>query len=308
VTGLKRLRDTLVVFCQRATYAIQGYSTADFVIHKISPSIGCLSHFAVVNIHNRLWFPAEDGVYTYDGGFTYQMQDLRDYFRDDYLANKAAYLDSIAVDDRNAQVYKLLVIRPTTPQSFYYVGDYQRVGAGTQPDWSTDVRAREDTGLGELSDGDSAEVYAGSCDGFLRKENIQANADDDGDSFAKAMIIRHGHMLMSDPGKSIEEGKTFVRLWTYMKSENNAWNLYLLGGDEEAWTGLDPDNVTRFWKDAVAASASAGYTPKTVHLHIPERVSGRGLTVKITASSPVGVVFRGYGGEYVPGPAYRRPA
>lgn len=321
VTGIRRLRDQLIIFCRTATYSIQGYSAADFVISKLSPSIGCLSHFAIVNIHNRLWFPSEDGVYTYDGSFKFQMEDLKTFWKDDFKIHKGEYLRCIAIDDRETQVYKLLIPKDVPPLSFYYIGAYTDLepetgGGAGQPYWTIDQRNRRDSTLGYASDGNANEVVTGNCDGWMRRENVDGDADDDGDTLGKHLTIRHGHNLMSDPMGDDEEGKIFKPLYTSVESEFNAWILYALGGDEQAYLQIRPDNIKFFWKDSVAASYFTQniddvlytYIPQTIHWHYPERVSGRGLTVEIQATAPIRMKYRGFGGVFGPGPASRPPS
>jgi len=48
------------------------------------------------------------------------------------------------------------------------------------------------------------------------------------------------------------------------------------------------------------------YVPQTVHVHAPEKVSGRGFTFIYFAATPVKVEFRGVGGIYGPAPATRK--
>jgi len=291
------------------------------VISKLSPSIGCISHFAIVNIHNRLWFPSEDGVYTYDGSFKFQMEDLKTLWKDDFKIHKGEYLKAIAVDDREMQVYKLLIPRNQLPLSLYYVGAYTDLepetgGGAGQPYWTIDQRNRRDSTIGLASDGNSNEVITGNCDGWLRRENVDGDGDDDGDTLGKHLTIRHGHNLMGDPMGDEEEGKTFPKLHTSVESEATAWTLYALGGDEQAYLQVRPDNTTYFWKDSVSESYFSQtidnvlytYIPKTIHWHYPERVSGRGITVEIQANAPIRMKYRGYGGVWGPGPASRPPA
>jgi hypothetical protein len=304
VTGLKRCGDQLIVFCAQATYAIQGFNQADFEIVKLDPSIGCISHHSIVNIQETLWFASEIGVYTYNGAFRYMMEDLRDYWRDDYASNVSTYQDSNAIDDRYYNGYCLLIPKSA---AFYYFGHYLPVWNGEQPYWVFDARTRADKTVGVLAPLSASryDQYVGSTDGYLRKMNVTANADDDSDSLAKQLIIQTGALLMGDPGGNIEQGKTFTKLWTYVESESNAWTLYAVGGDEDLVNAATPDNSTKFWKDDVAASASSGKTKQSVHYHKPDRVSGRALGLKIVANSPSSMKYRGFGGVYGPGPAGR---
>lgn len=246
VTGQRAAGDQLVTFCRATTYDVQGYSIADFNMRKISPSVGCISHFAVVNINERLWFPALDGVYRFDGGssFNYMLDDLRTYWRDDYTSNTSTYEDAVAVDDRIEQVYKLLIPKSS---AFYYVGDYTPIelGESQQPYWTWDKRTRQDKAIGVLLTANSGrgDVYTGSCDGYVRQENVASNADDDGDTLAKKLIIRHKHFYMGDPGGGRFHGKTVKNFDAHVMAESNAWTLDLFAGDDYAGDGTTANFV-----------------------------------------------------------------
>lgn len=306
ITGIKRLRDTLLVFCATCVYIVTGFSSSTFAMEKIEPNIGCISHHSIVNIEDVLWFASESGVYTYDGSFRYQMKDLEPYWRDDYSSNIAAYQDSIAIDDRFYHGYMLLIPKSS---AFYYFGHYDSVRNGSQPDWVFDVRTRKDLSLGLISATNGANQYnqfVGSADGYIRQMNVASNADDDSDTNAKRLIIQTGANFLGKQAGIHKEGKKLTKFVSYVESESNAWTLYLTGGDEDVVNAANPDNSTKFFKEDVAASASGGFTKKSTHNHSGvERVSGNAFCVKVDASSPSGMKFRGYQGVWVPGEATR---
>jgi hypothetical protein len=260
VTGIKKTGDVLVIFTRGSAYALTGWDATDFTFRKISPSVGCISHHSIVDINGKLWFASQDGVFMYNGQFHNMMKDMTTYWRDAYLSNTAVYENSIAADDKFWHTYKLLI--PEGGPVRYYVGHYRGVepeleGDMGQPDWVFDIRDRNDYTMGFIRSGNSRrdEFYTGSCDGYVRKENVEADNDDDGDTYQKAALVRFKHFLMDDAGGDITEGKRFDRLWTYVQSENGAWTLKMYGGDEWAGDGPNPQ-----WLDSVDASFEAGST------------------------------------------------
>lgn len=312
ITGIKRFRDTLLIFTRRATYEIQGFGPSDFVFSKISQDVGCISHWSAVNIYERLWFAATDGIYVYDGGFKLITKDVKKFYKDDYKAHAVAYENSIAENDLYWNGYKLLVDRQSGDRGFYWFGNYSGFepalgGGGDQPIWSFDLRNRNDTTLAKYYDNTNGEqLLTGSTDGYTRRENVSTNFNDDGDSYNMKLTIQTGHHLMDDPGGDFEEGKSFTRLWTYVQSENNAWTLFVYGGDEEA-SSASTASTGNVWQDNVAASAETRviggstytYVPMTVHWHVPGKgATGRGITLKITCSSPNDFHYRGFGGNF----------
>lgn len=313
ITGLKRAGDQLMVFCAGCTYDVQGYSgaeagaAADLNMRKVEPSIGCPSHHAIVNIHERLWFPFESGVYLYAGGeFKRIMGDITDFWRDNYRANRSAYENAIAEDDRFWQTYKLVV--DDTTRSFYYIGSYKdfdpREGEGqAQPDWTFDVRTRTDTAMGRLTEigRHLPELYVGSDDGIVRQENVSTNFNDDTDTNLMTMKLATKADYFEDIGGGIGHGKTADYLDVYMQAENNAWTLGLYGGEEGAVDLADSPS----WPATVPASASVGFIPKNNHFFRPTGVSGQAIALTIEVASPNGVVFKGWGGAWREGPQAR---
>lgn len=307
ITGIARCGDELIVFCPQSMYSVQGYTVSDFRMRKIDPSTGCISNASIVNIKERLFFASEEGVCLYDGSVKFLMEDLRDYWRDDYASNVSIYQDCQAIESRYHRGYKLLIPKDST---FCYFGHYDPVFRGEQPYWVFDTETRKMKTLGTLTPSAGAyryDEFGGYCDGYIRKHNQEADNDDDGDSNSKQAIIQTGALLMGDPGGSRTEGKTFEELWSYVESEQAAWVLQAVGGDEDVINAATANNTTTFWKDSVAASASSGFTADSVHYHKPIQVSGRALCLKITSSGPIGLKYRGFGGVYGPGEATRPP-
>lgn len=309
ITAMHHYYDQLVVFGRRVTYLLQGYTAADFVWRKIHPSIGCISRKAVKDIAGRLWFPSEDGVTIYDGGFTFAMKNLMSFWRDDYLANLAAYEDSEAGDDRFDHIYKLLIKKPSAPKSFYYIGHYENFepsigGTDSQPDWTFDLRDREDNAMGVLADVNSRrdQFYVGSCDSLIRKENVAANANDDGDTYNKAMAIQFRHEYLEKIGGQEGEGKVFTRLDLYAKAENQVLAVSLYSGEDDAENGVPQ------FSGSLPASALSGSVAKTRHHINPPNTVGEGLTILLEVDAPTDVAVSGYGGEWEPGPSNRPEA
>ncbi len=307
VTGIKRLGETLVIFTHTTTDIIVGNSPDTFTIIPRDPTIGCISHHGIVNMFNRLWFPSSDGIRTYDGSFRYLMENLRDYWHDEYEADPTAYESSFAEVDFDTHSYLLTLNKAST---FRYVGYYlpfePAVGGGEgNPWWFIDTRVRKDTAMGRLTYAAGSmrtRLITGSADGYLRRENVVTNVDDDGDVGQKEVLIQPKHLLMNDPSGDPESGKQLVKLHSYIESEDTGWTIEARGGDESAENTLNPE-----WYETVAASAesylqngvSRTAVAKVVHNHDEvEKVTGRGFTLKYRATSPKNFKWRGFGGVY----------
>lgn len=226
---------------------------------------------------------------------------------------------------------------PPTGDTRVWVADYTQVapeigGTFQQPNWVNDMyvggsRSDEMTCAAYLKvpGAGVGKIYTGWRDGYIRVTSQTALTDD---SNTITVYIRTGHYYMGDPGGDIEEGREWNRLWSYVSAERDylsslatgtgfAWTIYILGGDSEAWKVNAPTNETNglYYRESVPSSylsTSDGthvrnWCQKTVHWHVPERVTGRGITVIYTATG-VGPYFkfRGFGGTHIPGPASRQ--
>jgi hypothetical protein len=302
VTSIKRCGDQLIVSCSTCTYIIQGYSDggdgtgeADFTMVKISPSIGCIAAHSMVNVGgptggDMVYFAAQDGVWSYNGtSFKYMMKDLRTYWRDAYINDKANYEDCAASFDPYWNVYKLLI--PATASSFYYIGHVLPMAEGApQPDWTFDVRGRRDYSVGVLSAASSQffESYTGSCDGYLRKENVDSVGDDDG--VDKVIKIRTKHYYFGGISGSTNHGFNYGPFDFYGKHENTAVTLDFYAGDDYAGDAVTPQRSF-----SVAATAVSTFNAVSASYHPLVNVTGRGFTHQTRSTNPVGLEWNGFG-------------
>lgn len=335
ITGIWKGRNELIVFCARASYMLRQFGTGidDFIMEKLDSNVGCLTHHGIQEVHNRLWFPSEDGPWIYDGSFRYLGKEIEPLWRDDRKANPAAYLDGFSAHHRSDKVYMFFTKRTLRPEFensglspgtitwIGYYGDFDPSLAGNQaqPEWTLDMKHRFDSCALYDEDGN---LLIGSCDGKVRQEDA-TDGDDDGDRIQKEAVVRGGHLLYNVPGDDLEGGKQLPQLWYYVESELTGWSVYVRGGDEQAWRSKLPDNdIDGFWKIDVAASQHTEtrqvatlrsgrktlamlHVPATVHYFVPERVTGRGFTLELRATAPVGLKYRGFGGQWAPGSTAR---
>ena len=334
VTGIAKGRNELVVFCLRNSYLVRQFGSGenDFMMEKLDSDVGCISHFGIMEIHNKLWFPSEDGIWLYDGGFRYLMKETQPLWREDWVTNKQDFLSGFALHDRINKVYMWVTRRPDReeyerteifPGTVSYCGYYgefepSMAGSAPHPEWTLDMKYRFDSAGFYDEEG---ELVFGSCDGIIRNQDW-TDGDDDDDLLQKQLLIRSGHQLFFEPGDDRESGKQVTQLWFYVKSELTSWSLYVRGGDEEAWRSALPDNDLSFWKISIAASRKEEtrtihrarsskqtlkflYVPATVHHFVPEQCVGRGFTFESRAVAPIGLEYRGFGGVWLPGATAR---
>jgi hypothetical protein len=345
IVGMINVRDMLLVLCPESSYILQGYSETDMVFSVSEPELGGINHFQVDLAHGNAIIANRKSTYLFNGAWHNIMLDGQMEWRAEQKADHSQFEMAYARYDPVSHRFKyrtglantLMLDIPGRPQassndlSLYWCADLQPVlpelaGGFAQPNWSFDVRDRGDTVMARLALPGYAKTgfYVATSLGRIYAENEEDNTNDYADAYAKRFSVRTGAVLMSNPGGDIEEGKSFSRTWVHVEAEQNAWDLYLWGGDEQAWMQqrleLTPsapvyDNAELLFKATVPASearsefggAEVFAVPQSVHAFVTEGVAGRGLTALFTAANPNRMVFRGFGGWYGPGPVTRGP-
>jgi len=336
ITGLIVSRDICLVGTPRAIYQLHGYLDTDMTLTLLEAEIGMTNHYGATLILGNAWFHNDRGVFMYNGNFHNMTRNRQQEWQARFAKYQSKFEGAFAIHDPNEYTYQLI----TSPfvlgdnkvfeipeningvvsiATIVWVANYAKSvpeinGTFDTPDWSFDAMNKQVASAALLAQpgGKRVDAVYGFCDGFARKRDSN-NANDDGDLYDKQLWIRSPAYHFDDAGGDIQEGKYFHRVWSFMESETTQWTLYCKAGDEEAYQELLPDNVTYFWKNTVPGSfqtqtimgITLTYAPKTVHVHMPERVSGRMLTLEYAAPHPISMSWRGFGGTYSAGVAHR---
>jgi hypothetical protein len=308
VTGIKRQGDELVVGTLRGIDVIQGYSHGDYRIFRVSNYWGVLSHFSMRRCGplGSLFFAAPQGVTLYNAGaFKFAGEKIQSWWRENFRLYPEVFENSYGAEDRYWRCYKLLL-----PQfegySLYLNLDYFSAER-EQPIWVMDRRNRNDQCTVELLVDNSAsyyDLYTGGCDGYVRKENIMDDADDDGDTYQKKLTVTFPHRYVAGQDGDDAHGRTYNGLDLFVKHDTNTMTISLWAGDDDA-----PSAVAPQWaKDSVATAAPVGdraLVKKTSERHVPTDLSGKGVTLRLEVTAPLSVEIRGYSIDHIPGPQSR---
>lgn len=302
VTGLGEWGDQLVIGCHSAWYDIQGYADIDFIMNKIEHKIGCISHWSIAYCSDKaLRFAAQDGVYSYRGRFKYEFQKRRKEWLAAYKADTLNYENCCARDSIRNHAYELLIPAST---AFYYEGMYNVLDENESPIWLDKRRTRRDYCLGPLindSTNQFIDDFTGSCDGYVRRENVDTNSDDDGDAYQKKCKIRPGHRFFGDQSGGHPHGKSIDDITLYIKSENQGYTLSAYAGSDSARDALNPT-----WGPySFSSLTQSGAVPETSKLIKPAGLAGAGVTLELVVTAPVGFEYRGYSINHGAGPQSR---
>lgn len=334
IVGLVVVRDNLIVLGAKSSYIVTGYTEDDIEMNILEPGLGTINHHAIVVLLNGLAIiPTHLGLYLCTGNsFHFIAKDYQWLWRFEYGQNQGAYEDEYwAVDDIESNVYKFCTnVHSYNPngsnETIYWILDYSPMiaevgGNFAQPNLSFDVRDRKDTGAAVLANPGAKRgiLMTGSADGTVRMENIVENHDDDGDGWQKKLIIQTPHYFFGEEGGDPLDAFTYTGFWNFMEAENNAYDLDLFTGDEQAWQHYTPD----YHETVPAGKVMQGgfnnrLAAQTVYSCKPMK-PGRGITARITVASPrtpsmerptvnalvvdpiLGVTWRGIGCARMPG-------
>lgn len=75
ITGIKRFRDTLYIFCQTSIWELSGFSSTTFQLDTVAQSISCVSGDTVIEVGGDLIYLAPDGFRSLSA--TYRIGDLQ---------------------------------------------------------------------------------------------------------------------------------------------------------------------------------------------------------------------------------------
>ena len=365
IVGMFRFRDYVVLLCPDSSYRLQGYTEEDYARTVLEPHIGGLGHHGNRVGEGAAFVPSRKGIQIFNGAFHQGIPTRREEWQSLYVDNKRAYESGLGSINANDETYNFMPYGPGLGSSYpagvlykvplIFVGSYNTIGAQSDgsistPEWTSDTYRVPVTAAFTTPDL-SYSTYISYLTPSGEKLGRMYRADNNGQifrdypteaetspAFEGDSVLASAHFLFGDPGGNRDEGKTMVRMWSYLTSEGSNFTFKLWPGDEfcyppdyfSLWrhisfTGdqtLAHASITPGYQDTVGstlltdpgyvytvtgATVTARWGKKTVHPHQTsgKPVSGRGFTFEWTFTAPNNVTFMGFGGVWQPGPATR---
>lgn len=124
ITALKSFNQSLVIFCNEGVFRLTGDNPDNFNLNLITDEFGCISHKAVVEFKNRLWFLDDIGIVEYTGSSYDQVSNrMTDTFNS--MNVDAARQTAVAchVPERN-EVWFAIPVGTSTVNNLVVVYDY----------------------------------------------------------------------------------------------------------------------------------------------------------------------------------------
>jgi hypothetical protein len=332
IVGLIPCRNVLLALTGQNTYALRGYTEDDMVFEMIDADIGAFHHWALQIVHGNAWVFGPKGVFMWNGNYHPMISDRLDEWQADVVASLKRFERGFTMVD--PEDYTIQYVLPTSGELDYtstaardlrtdpvsgnhtviWWADYYETvpeisGNFKQPEWGFDTCDHKINGGAVLSLPGSSHgtLCVATCDGLIRARGSSRTDGAAEQAGNKDMVWMTGHYQMDDPGGDEREGKTFHRLWTYMESEASNWNVAYIAGDEkEFMSDFDTQEISASEISEPVDADTRFYVPKTVHPHVREQLSGRGLIAYYSVDDPAASIrWRGFGGEWVPGPTHR---
>lgn len=305
ITGIFTHDKSVFLGSKKRIYVFTGFAGTDIQRDVAKPDIGLLGFHGIRNCHGKVIVPTTQGIYMYTGLWNFLMDDRQSEWAREYATYRAQYEAAGSLFDPIRNVYKF---GPVPHSEFdavyvYWVLDLEKLIPELEatdfrrPAWRNDVRARLDmtSTVWELPSSGLPEVVTGSNDGYLRKDNVAADLDDDADAYVKTLIIEPA-TLAPDQGGSLTDGNTWHKLWNYLvQPPLQDWAIEIRAGTENCRSAQDP-----VWEDAtVGVVAEPDAEIESVVYSVLEGVAGTCLNMAIIAPSPLDDFrWRGWGGTY----------
>ena len=350
ICGMLRYRDYVIVLCSGtaggeigasgSSYILQGYTQDDMTMSVLEPDLGGIGHHANKIVRGYAIIPNSKGVFAYNGAWHPISGDRRKEWSYRFVTNPLPYEDGLAAVNPNDDTYQFMPKdepQYTTPEQIFnprfWVADYSplvsEAGGGlASPNWTDDDTGYSFASYLVPSGHKIGKFYRVTTSGDLYEEDTTRTV-----AYVGNAKIATAHLLMGDPGGAAREGKTLVRFWSYVISENSAWKVNVWAGEEGALPPeIGPGGVAQAvlpgYVDNVAASylANGNFVPaqpnhygvgvvhlntvwqaQVTHVHqvAGQPISGRGFTFEYVFINPKNVRFIGLGGVWEPGPATR---
>lgn len=327
VTGLAVIRDTLCIFGANSSYRLNGYTESDFIVDGMDPFLGCLNHFGIQKIGQVAMVPTMQGFAVCTGNSMRLIRgDYQKLWKARAAGNARAFMEGFAVNDTVAGVYKFyepaLQSSGIDANGRMWVLEYDAFGLSADsaaPFLSFDRHAIVPKCAAMLSDPRTAvaNCFTAFQNGMVAQENDWQNATDVVGAHDVAIITS---MLSAEIGGGPWDGLQLNDLWLFLSSyaSSASFSLNILYGNEFAMIGTGPTG--NFAIETVgallaipppalgAAKIVSDFATFSDPAYLPQALfwrnlalKGDGFAIRIIATDPTKLVYRGLGMTVQPG-------
>ncbi len=305
IVGMFRHRKYVVLLCPDSSYVLQGVADEDFVLDGLEEDIGGFGPF--VAAEGIAYVAGRKGILAFNGAFHQAIPTRRTEWTEKHRANPAMFENgffAINPNDGTVQFFLNQRLGTTLDTACVWVGQYEGVGpsgAGSllAPEWFADHQTPISGGgivtcavYLSPAGARSGAFFFGTSTGIVYEEVTDNTQPYTG---AVARVVSRWDMFIPDPGGDVAEGRELIRPWSYVMSEQSAWELRIWPGEEFCWPVVTSGIANPVYDDNVAASLVSLRGPLVTHVHPVANIDGRGWVFEYRFTSPLDVWFIGFG-------------
>lgn len=341
ITGIVRVRDSLVILCAFSSYTLVGYSNADIAMEVLEPDIGCVTHFGIAKVGQLAIIPTHQGLAVSNGTSLKLLPgDYQKFWTNSLKNDQRRFQLGFGINDKVSAVYKFyeesitgsVNSNPTFGVGRYWVWDYGKDGLSSEitvvPKLSFDTHTERPKCAAMLAvpGAASSELYTSfypvSGAGKIVRENVWNQADVDG----SITVIIEPAIIIGEFGGGPWDGLTLEEMWffiyNYGLSPASA-TVMIQNGNEFC---VNPVNSTYLSTEALVLGLPASdggkgamnlifgtasglgdkYFPQTINLP-SQNLVGEGFAPRITVVNPTRLIYRGHGMCVAPGKKFAHP-
>lgn len=124
ISGLKSFNQSLIIFCNQGFFRLTGDNPDNFNISLVTDEYGCISHKAIIEFKNRIWFLDENGIVEYTGSSYDNISNrMVDTFNSMNVAAARQTAVACHVPERN-EVWFAIPVGTSTINNLIVVYDY----------------------------------------------------------------------------------------------------------------------------------------------------------------------------------------
>lgn len=306
ITGGFRHRKYIVILCADTSYILQGLTDEDLVMEPLEPFGG---FGPTISAEGTAFVPSRHGMQAFNGAFHKVIPTRRQEWTSEVKGAPLAYergFLAINPHDRTVQFYPNIALQNITDKATVWVGHYDGVGAQNSgelsaPEWVNDTQTTVDA---ETVTAAKYLIPSGYLTGFFYRGTSAGKIweEDESESIALSGFISrvaYRHENFGEPGGKMDEGKTLLRLLSYILAENiQAFRCRVWPGDEYCFPRGLAGIATPTFEDQITTPATTEVSSDTVWVHPEIQKDARGFTVEHWLENPRAVKIMGFGGAW----------
>ena len=174
-TGIRLLKNDIVVYKNKSTYKIIGFSASTYQVVSVDKNYGCVSHRTIQDVGEFHLFAGEDGLYLCDGSKVAKVSDYQDIEWSARNKTRSEYMDSALHKDKGEYIVSFSVgssSENTVSLVYYYrdlwTDDFGRVHIPCVKWTGVNMASIHSSKIGSTN---ATVMYYGDYSGFIKQRD-----------------------------------------------------------------------------------------------------------------------------------------